>query len=81
MKIRLPRVPRSSDGLYVAFDLQEFGRKSIEFDRARHVAHDAKLRELAQDVVNAFAQPDDYTVPRLWIVKIDALRDHLKRAP
>ncbi len=79
MKIQLPALPRGK-GPFTHDDLRRFGLVAIEFDRALHEHHDEELRKLALDVVIAFENAEHYQVPRLWIMKIEKLRDHLRGA-
>jgi hypothetical protein len=79
VKIQLPHAPRRP-GPFDHDDLRRYGLICIEFDRSLRDDHHVELRRLAQEVVDAFESPDDYRVPRLWIVKIEALRNHLRGA-
>lgn len=79
MKIQLPHAPRGP-GPFTHDDLRRYGLIAIEFDRSLRDDHYTELRRLAQEVVDAFESPADYQVPRLWIVKIEKLRAHLKEA-
>ena len=79
MKVELPALPREP-GPFTHDDLRRFGLIAIEYDRSLRDDFYVELRRLAQEVVDAFAQPDSYRVPRLWIVKIKALREHLNSA-